>query len=497
MNILLVSPKSPDTFWGAKYALKFIAKKAVLPPLGLLTVAALLPKEWNLKLIDMTTDDLKDDHIRWADYVFISAMYIQRASAQTVISRCREFGVKTVAGGPLFTAVPEEFGCVDHLVLGEAEITLPLFLADLAAGAPAHLYSSTDWADLRTSPVPLWHLVNPDNYAMLSLQYSRGCPFNCDFCDVTRLFGQKSRTKNSAQVSAELDALYALGWRDDVFFVDDNFIGNKHLLKNDVLPVVTEWMRTRGNPFSFNTQASINLADDDALMSMMAKSGFNCVFVGIETPDEKSLAECNKIQNKNRDLVACVKKIQSNGMEVQGGFILGFDSDNKTSFESCIRFIQKSGIVTAMVGLLNAPKGTGLYNRLKKEDRLLPNVTGDNTDFSINFIPNMRLKDLVYGYKHVLFTIYDPRNYYSRVFTFMQNYKPTPINNFKINLADLGALMKSIWKIGVLDSARWHYWRLMAYGLRRPTCLSLAVKFAILGYNFQKLFDQAAARAHI
>ena len=392
MKILLVSPGSPDTFWGLKHALKFISRKATLPPLGLLTVAAMLPKDWELKLVDMAVTELADKDIYWADYVFISAMLIHKESVRQVIDRCRKIGKKLVAGGPLFTAVPEEYDDIDHLVLNEAEITLPQFLKDLALGSARHIYTSNQWANLQDTPLPLWKLLDTKQYASLSIQYSRGCPFDCDFCNVTTLFGHKSRTKTKEQILAELQSLYDIGYKGGVFFVDDNFIGNKLHLKKEILPAVIDWMEKRKHPFFFNTQASINLADDDELMRLMVQAGFEYVFVGIETPNQASLSECNKVQNKGRDLIDSVKKIQNAGMEVQGGFILGFDSDKQSIFDNVIQFIQESGIVTAMVGLLNAPKGTKLYNRMVNEKRLLNDGTGDNTDFTMNFLPAMDRK---------------------------------------------------------------------------------------------------------
>jgi len=369
MNILMVYPMYPDTFWSFKHALKFVSKKASFPPLGLLTVAAMLPKEWNKKLIDMNVSNLNDEDILWADYVFISAMSIQSGSTDEVIQRCIKLSTKIVAGGPLFTSSSEYYQSVDYLVLNEAEITLPQFLSDLREGKPKQKYTSEDWADITTTPLPLWELISRNNYTSMNLQYSRGCPFDCDFCDITVLYGRKPRTKSREQVLTELDRLFFTKWRGPVFFVDDNFIGNKTKLKNEILPAIIEWNEKRKHPFYFNTEVSINLADDDKLMQLMVKAGFESVFVGIESPNEESLIECNKTQNRNRDLVSSVKKIQQFGLEVQGGFIVGFDNDPPTIFDKLTNFIQESGIVTAMVGLLNAPKGTKLQKRLLKEDR--------------------------------------------------------------------------------------------------------------------------------
>jgi radical SAM superfamily enzyme YgiQ (UPF0313 family) len=490
MKILLVNPDIPLTFWSFKNALKFISRKAVVPPLGLLTVAAILPKNWDLKLIDMTTTKLRDRDIQWADYVFITAMLIQRKSADQVIERCRKIGTKVVAGGPLFTSLPEEYIHVDHLVLKEAELTLPLFVQDLQNGCPRKVYNTHEKADLHQTPIPLWNLIKMKKYAMMCIQCSRGCPFDCDFCDVTTLFGHRIRMKATDQVLEELESLYAMGWRDEVFFVDDNFIGNKIRLKTELLPAIIEWMKSRQYPFSFNTQASINLADDEELMDLMVEAGFDCVFVGIESPSEESLSECNKRQNKGRDLIACVKKIQRFGMQVQAGFILGFDSDKSSIFDNLIHFIQQSGVVTAMVGLLNAPRGTKLYHRLMTENRLSVAATGDNTDFSINFVPKMGLENLLKGYKKVVSTIYSPRNYYERILTFLKDLKPGKNNRAKYRYCDIKAFVKSIWRLGIIDKGRFSYWKLIFWSLiRKPQHFHLAVTLAICGLHFRSIFE--------
>jgi len=489
MKILLVYPKYPDTFWSFKHALKFISKKASFPPLGLLTVASMVPEEWEKKLIDMNVSVLTEDDLMWADYVFISAMIVQKKSAMEVIRRCKKLRIKMVAGGPLFTTGYEEFEEIDHLILNEAESTLPSFLDDLKKGCTHHIYSSKEWPDISKTPLPQWELINMKKYASMCIQYSRGCPFNCEFCDIVVLNGHKPRTKSKDQILEELEVLYSQGWRSSVFFVDDNFIGNRKRLKTEILPFLINWMKQKKYPFSFFTEASINLSDDEELMRLMVKAGFKKVFVGIETPNEESLTECNKYLNKNRDLIACVKKIQSNGLEVQGGFIIGFDNDPPSIFERQISFIQKSGIVTAMVGLLNAPRGTRLYHRLKKEERLLNNPTGDNTDFSINFIPKMNIETLMNGYKKILNTIYSPKYYYQRVITFLKGYKPKPLKKkISFNFCDLKAFLKSIWSLGIKGKERLHYWKLISWTLvRRPRFFHLAISFAIYGFHFRKI----------
>ncbi len=489
MKILLVYPHYPTTFWSFKYALKFISKKASLPPLGLLTVSAMLPADWEQRLIDLNVRKLTEADLAWADYVLLSAMSIQKESADAVIDLCRKAGVKVIAGGPMFTAHPEDYGQVDHLVLNEAEITLPLFLRDLAEGSPKHLYTSPDWVDLSATPVPRFDLLSMKKYASMNIQYSRGCPFDCDFCNITVLYGRAPRTKSSSQVIAELEALYRLGWKGSVFIVDDNFIGNKVKLKKEILPAIIDWMERRKRPFNLYTEVSINLADDADLMGLMVRAGFDQVFVGIESPNEESLAECSKLQNRNRDLIANVRKIQHAGLEVQAGFIVGFDKDPDSIFERLTAFIQESGIVTAMVGLLNAPKGTKLHRRLEAEGRIVRSLTGDNTDFSINFVPKMSTKRLLTGYRSILQTIYSPKHYYARVKKFLKEYRPPKTQGVRIRASHLRAAVLSTVRLGVIGRERFQYWKLFFWSLfSRPRLFPLAITFSIYGYHFRKVF---------
>ena len=492
MKIFLVYPQYPDTFWSFKHALKIISKKAAHPPLGLLTVAAMLPDEWEKKLVDMNVTSLTDEDLKWADYVFIGAMVVQRNSVKEVIARSRKFNAKIVAGGPLFTTGYEEFEGVDHFVLGEAEITLPPFLEDLENGCAQHIYTSDERPDITKTPIPLWSLINMKKYASMNIQYSRGCPFNCDFCDIIILNGHKPRTKDKDQVLGELDALYNQGWRGSLFIVDDNFIGNKRKLKTEILPAIIEWMRERKYPFSSFTEASLNLADDEKLMRLMAEAGFDKVFVGIESPNEESLAECNKLTNKNRDLVASVKKIQNYGFEVQGGFIVGFDSDPLSIFKSQISFIQRSGIVTAMVGLLNAPRGTKLYQRLKEENRLLKDMSGDNTDFSINFIPKMNYETLINGYKHILNTIYSPKQFYERVKIFLKEFTPKKNKKgYQFQFYHIRGFIKAIWSLGIRENGRRYYWKFFVSTLlRHPRSFPLSMSLAVYGFHFRKVIEK-------
>ncbi len=487
MKVLLVYPEFPDTFWSFKHALKFIRKKSAYPPLGLLTVGAMLPQEWAKRLVDLNATKLSEKDLAWADCVFISAMAVQRESAHQTISRCKKRGLKVIAGGPLFTSEYEEFEDVDHLVLNEAEITLPPFLADLEKGCAKRLYTASEFCDIRETPSPMWELADLKGYAAMSVQFSRGCPFNCDFCNVTALFGHRARIKTSEQIIDELDDLYKLGWRGQVFVVDDNFIGNKKYLKTHLLPKLIEWQKDkRGIPL--NTEASINLADDRMLMDMMVEAGFDTVFIGIETPDEQGLTECNKTQNKNRDLAENVRLIQKAGLQVQGGFIVGFDSDRPSIFQRQIDFIQKTGIVTAMVGLLQAPVGTRLYQRLKQEGRLAGQLSGDNVDGTTNIIPKMDQNILFRGYKNMMRQIYSPKPYYQRIKIFLRTYR-TPKFKTPLDFQRILALFRSSIRLGILGKERIHYWKILSWTIfRRPELFPLVITFAIYGHHFRKIY---------
>ncbi|MCD6112293.1 MAG: B12-binding domain-containing radical SAM protein [Bacteroidales bacterium] len=489
IKILLVYPMYPDTFWGFKYALKFINKKATMPPLGLVTVASLLPKKWQKKLVDLNIGSLKTKDILWADYIFISAMSVQEKSVNEIIKKCKLLNKKIVAGGPLFTEEYENFPEVDYLVLNEAEITLPQFINDLNNGTAKKIYETSGFSNIAETPVPDFSLVKASKYAELNIQYSRGCPFNCEFCDVTALFGHRVRTKSTNQIILELENIYNSGWRGNVFFVDDNFIGKPKVLKNDLLPAMIKWMETKNYPFTFSTEASINLSDDTELMNMMIQAGFNSVFIGIETPDNASLSECGKTQNMNRDILNSVKKIQNQGMEVSAGFIVGFDHDSPSIFQRQINFIQESGIMTAMVGLLNAPKKTRLYNRLKNEGRILNEISGNNTDFSLNFIPKMNIQQLLNGYKEIIRNIYSSKPYYKRMLNLLKRFPTNYRNRQRITPSTIMSFLRTIFVIGIFNSHQKYYWLLFFWSLfNRPKLLPIAIKYSVYGYHFRKIF---------
>jgi radical SAM superfamily enzyme YgiQ (UPF0313 family) len=493
VNVLLVYPQYPETFWSFKYALKFVSKKAAFPPLGLLTVASLLPASWGKKVIDLNIAKWNDKDLDGIDMVLISAMLIQEAGVEEIIQRCHGRGLKIVVGGPLFTISGEETldDRIDHYVLDEGEVTIPEFLADLEKGTPKRIYSSPERPALSRTPLPAWDLISFKKYATLPVQYSRGCPFNCDFCDIAILNGRVPRTKSSEQMLAEMEALYERGWRGGVFIVDDNFIGHKKQVKQ-LLPRLRQWGLERGYPFHFITEASLNLADDDELLKLMTEANFSQVFLGIETPHEGSLTECNKVQNAERDLEKSIHKIQQAGLEVMGGFIVGFDSDPPSIFEQQIRFIQRIGVVTAMVGLLHAVPRTPLYQRLKEQGRILKNSTGNNTDGTLNFIPKMDGQLLINGYRQIVETIYQPRQYYERISTFLKGYKPG-LKGQRMKMRDVRAFVKSLYILGIFGRERFYYWKLLTTTLiKYRRAFPQAISYAIYGYHFRRVLKHLA-----
>ncbi len=488
MNALLIQPHFPDTFWSFRHALRFVRKRAMVPPLGLLTVAAMLPAAWQKRLVDLNVGPLTAADLEWADCVLLSGMAVQQESMREVIGRCKAAGLPIIAGGPFASASPELLSDVDHLVLNEAELTLPAFLRDWERGEAKERYESQEFADLTQSPTPAWELAQLKHYASGAIQYSRGCPFDCEFCNVTSLFGHKPRLKTPEQIIAELETLRRLGWHGPIFFVDDNLIGNKRALRTELLPALIEWQRGKRG-FRFQTQVSIDLADDPEFLAMFVKAGFSTVFVGIETPAEEGLAECNKRQNRNRDLVADVRTMHQAGLQVQGGFIVGFDSDQASIFERQIEFIQKSGIVAAMVGLLQAMPGTKLYSRLTREGRIIGESTGDNVDGTTNILTRMNPGKLRDGYQSILDSIYSPEQYYQRVKTFLRDYRPRSLRP-RLSWTAFEAFLRSTVRLGVLGRGRLQYWKLMLWTCtHRPKLVSHAVTLLIVGHHFRRVAE--------
>ena len=484
MNALLIYPHFPDTFWGFKHSLKVIRKKASSPPLGLLTVAGMLPDDWKLLLVDLNVSELDDSDLEWAQVALVSAMVLQRDSARETIARCKEKGVTVIAGGPLFSSEHDDFDDVDHFVLGEAETTLPGFLDDFARGKAKRVYESSDWSDLSETPVPRWDLVRPRHYSSRNIQYSRGCPHDCDFCSVTQLFGNRPRTKSAEQVLAELDSLYELDWRGTVGFVDDNLMGNRKRLVEDLLPALVTWREDKWG-VTFSTQITMKLADDPELMDLMVRAGFDTVFIGIESIDEGSLIECNKRQNENRDMLEDIRRIQHAGMQVQGGFIVGFDHDTPTVFERMTAFIQKSGIATAMVGTLQAPAGTRLFERLRNEGRIRKSMTGDNTNGTTNIVPAMGVEPLERGYRDMMAKLYEPRNYYARLRTFLREYRPRQKRS-RLRGWHILAFLRSLYYLGIVGKERFRYQGLLLWTLfRNPRAFPTAIVLAISGYHLR------------
>ncbi|HEX8734365.1 MAG TPA: radical SAM protein [Pyrinomonadaceae bacterium] len=487
MKILFVYPIFPDTYWSFRHALTFEGKKAAFPPLGLLTVSAMLPEKWERRLVDMNVEPLSTADIEWADMVFISAMIVQKESLEEVVKLCKAKGKRVAVGGP-YVSTTKQLPDADFIFIGEAETTLPEFVVDLKLGSPKRIYEAKEKPSLLDTPVPHFNLIDLSRYSAMNVQYSRGCPFQCEFCDIIEIYGRVPRTKSNEQMLAELDALKLAGWRGLVFIVDDNFIGNKRNVRK-FLPALIEWSERERFPFSFITEASVNLAEDDALLQMMEDAGFRRVFLGIETPVEESLREAQKGQNTRRDLLDSVQKIQSYGMEVMAGFIVGFDNDPEDIFERQINFIRESAIPLAMVGLLTALPDTQLWRRLEKEGRLLEESSGNNTDCSLNFVPKMDKASLIEGYKTILRNIYSSREYYKRALDCLSRFKLDKLEPRRINLAeDFKSLARLILTLGVRDRERLQFWNyLFRLIMFYPRGFAHGLTLAAMGYHFRRI----------
>jgi len=490
MKTLLIYPEFPETYWSFRHALSFEGKRSAFPPLGLLTISAMLPEAWERRLVDMNVQPLKPADIEWADVVFASAMLVQKDSLRRVVELCQARGKRVVIGGPYVTTSAGDFPQVDHLFLGEAETTLPEFVRDIERGEAKRIYQAAERPALSATPIPDFRLCDLKRYSAMSVQYSRGCPFQCEFCDIIEIYGRVPRTKSNEQMLAELDALLRVGWRGMVFIVDDNFIGNKRNVKR-LLPALADWSERHGHPFSFITEASVNLAEDEELLDGMRRARFRRVFLGIETPVEASLKEAQKGQNTRGNLLDSVKKIQSHGMEVMAGFIVGFDNDPEDIFERQIRFIRESAIPLAMVGLLTALPDTQLWRRLEREGRLLAESTGNNTDGSLNFIPKMDASRLVEGYQSILRTIYSPGEYYQRALNCLERVVAgAPVPRGGGPISDVVTLSRIVLALGVRDHARGEFWRYLRCAFtRHREQFAEAVRLAAMGYHFRKLTE--------
>jgi radical SAM superfamily enzyme YgiQ (UPF0313 family) len=496
MNALLIYPEFPDTYWSFKHALKFLGKRAAQPPLGLMTVAALLPASWSKRLVDTNVERLRDRDLDWADVVMLSGMHIQLGPLVEIVERCRARGLRTVVGGPITSSVPAAGLKADHVVIGEAEGLMAELARDLEQGTAKPLYQAMERPEMKDSPLPDLSLIKMRRYSTMTVQYSRGCPFNCEFCDIIEIYGRRPRTKSVQQVMAELDQLHAAGWREAVFIVDDNFIGNKARAR-ELCTALAEWRSQHKTSFDFNAEASLNLADDRELMQLMKDAGFVSVFLGIETPDELGLIASNKLQNTRRSLLESVAIIQSFGMQVMGGFILGFDTDREDIFDRMVEFIQKSGIPVAMVGLLQAMPGTQLFRRLWREGRILDAGYGDNTGDKLNFLPNMDPAKLVEGYRSVLKRIYSCEAYYERVKLYLSRVQPQPGERRSrqrwLTTANVRAFVTSIVRQGIFGPQRWSYWKfLLAAATRYRRCFGAAMTLAVMGYHLQVLTQKLA-----
>jgi radical SAM superfamily enzyme YgiQ (UPF0313 family) len=498
MRILLVYPEYPrSTYWSFSRALPYMGKRASMPPLGLITVAALLPESWELRLVDMNTRPLLDEDLRWADAVFTSTMVIQSRSLEEVASRSRRLGRPVVAGGPHPSAAPERVDVADHVVAGEAELVLPELVRDLEAGRARPLYRAPRAPEPSEIPPPRYDLLDLSAYASMAVQYSRGCPFRCEFCDIWKLYGRRPRVKAAGPFLAELESLYRLGWSGSVFCVDDNFIGNPRAAR-ELLPALEAWQRERGYPFTFYTEASLDLARDEGLLRGMRGAGFDMVFVGIESPSEEALRETGKMQNLRLDPLEAVRTIQASGLEVSGGFIVGFDSDHEDIFERQRHFIEEAGIPMAMVGLLTAAPGTDLHERLRREGRLLGESEGSNTEvLETNFVTRMPADRLRRGFGGLLGRLYDPtlRHYFRRCRLLLARLPRRPRVSRRIRWAEIRALLRSLAAIPFRRYGR-EYLALLLWTLaRRPRHFPEAVRLGIMGFHFRAVTRGALGRS--
>jgi radical SAM superfamily enzyme YgiQ (UPF0313 family) len=484
MKVLLVYPEFPDVLFCFKHALPFQGKRSTIPPLGLLTISAMLPNTWQKRLVDMSVQCLKDSDLDWADVVFFSGMITQSHSMKEQIARAKQRGKRTVVGGPITSAQDPAISQADHVVEGEAEEIISQIAEDLERGSAKPHYHNPQMVDVTRVPLPDLHLAPMRRYSCMSLQYSRGCPFTCEFCDIIEIYGRRPRTKTPDQICAELDQLYRLGWRGSVFMVDDNFIGNRKNVKA-LLPRLIEWMRDHKFPFFLTTEASLDLAEDEEMLAMMREAHFTRVFLGVETPVEECLRETTKFQNLRKDLLESVRLIQAYGMEVMAGFIVGFDNDPPDVFDRQIEFIRKAAIPLSYISLLNAMPNTQLWRRLKAEGRLLKSSPGDSTPADLTFIPRMDSQELLDGYRRILETIYNPPEYFQRASASLSQLGSESPSPLVFSFSHLVVLGRSLWWQGLLSNYRRAYWKFLVQSLQRHRRhFRKAITLAIMGHQF-------------
>jgi radical SAM superfamily enzyme YgiQ (UPF0313 family) len=500
LNVLLVWPRFPSSFWSFDGILDLVPIKTDQPPLGLLTVAALCPKTWTLKLIDRSFEELLDTDILWADLVMVSGMRVQKDDIRETLLRARALGRRTMIGGPFASSEPDLLlRLADHVVVGEPDEVFPEIAADIERGTAKRLYVIKDKPDVSKAPLPRFDLLKLQKYASMAVQFSRGCPFQCEFCDIITIYGRKPRTKHPSQLLAELDALFELGWREQVFIVDDNFIGN-HKLALELSQALEEWQQSHGYPLLFYTEASIDLAQKPKLIEAMVKANFFYVFIGIESPSPKSLTETKKFQNLRRDPLESVRFIQSQGLWVTAGFIIGFDSDTENVFEKQRDFIERAAIPWAMVGFLQAPPTTPLFDRMMKEDRLLMESTATSNFDPPNFRTLIPLPVLLEGFRGLLLSLYDAPAFFDRCYRSLLQWKARrPQKPPVIPLwPKLGILVRSMLRQGFLSSYRKAYWkflfRLHAHWLLEPAKLSLGFAMLLSGHHFIRYASTVAAQ---
>ncbi len=499
LKVLLIWPKFPPSFWGFEGVLRMLPEAAMTPPLGLITVAALCPASWSLRLLDRAFEEVRDEDYRWADLVMVSSMHAQRVDTLAILARARSLGKRTFIGGPWASSEPEKLEpLADHVLVGEAEEVFAEIAADLERGTARAVYRVGDKPDMSHSPIPRFDLLKREMYTSMPVQFSRGCPFQCEFCDIITIYGRKPRVKSPAQLIAELDTLRALGWRNEVFIVDDNFIGNaKNALQLSI--ELAKWGKQNGRVFSFYTEASVNLADLPDLMTAMVEANFMYVFLGIESPSAEALKSTKKFQNLRKDNLEQIRTIQESGLWVLGGFIVGFDSDDETIFERQREFIERAGITWAMAGMLQAPPTTPLYDRMKKEGRLFEDSEGTSNFSAPNFRTTMPLNTLLNGLSGLLFDLYTPEAYFQRAFRSLQLWKTRPSQKPpELPMSyNLRLLVNSMWTQGVRSPYKRAYWKFLGRVVRHyatdPTKLWMGTMILLAGHHFLIYAREVAA----